>query len=256
MNGGVNMKLNIPKDAVIPAFKDGALVRAVSARALKKYNPSVFTGKNTRDGYDFVSIGLRQFAQDGKKVAALLLLDDVVRVFDGLPDDFVMPTNVRHVANRPQSEGGDELKNIAYTLYQVKLILKELVSYWRPAEKGSVDLSQVNPHSVEAGELYNEYKGLRSYLDADSVIYRLFKSKGVDIVEADFALPVAHCPFCDAKGHTLHINDKKNYWHCFACGESGDEVSFVQKMEKCSFIDAISKVTEFIKQNYQKEQEQ
>ncbi|MDD4110966.1 MAG: CHC2 zinc finger domain-containing protein, partial [Clostridia bacterium] len=54
----------------------------------------------------------------------------------------------------------------------------------------------------------------------------------------------ARCPFHNEKTPSFSINEEGQYYHCFGCGESGDVITFVQKMESISTGDAIRKLAE------------
>lgn len=45
-------------------------------------------------------------------------------------------------------------------------------------------------------------------------------------------------------GRDANCGVKENYIHCFVCGESADQISFVQKLFGLSFPDAIAKINE------------
>jgi DNA primase len=47
------------------------------------------------------------------------------------------------------------------------------------------------------------------------------------------------CPFHDEKTPSFHIRPGLGHWHCFGCGEGGDVISFVQKIESLSFVEAV-----------------
>ncbi|MDR1773733.1 MAG: DNA primase [Clostridioides sp.] len=49
----------------------------------------------------------------------------------------------------------------------------------------------------------------------------------------------ALCPFHSEKTPSFHINTAKQYYRCFGCGEGGDVISFVMKMENLEFLDAV-----------------
>ena len=57
---------------------------------------------------------------------------------------------------------------------------------------------------------------------------------------------VAMCPFHDDHDPSLQIDKDKQVFRCFVCDSGGDVFSFVQKYEKCSFMEAIRKVAEII----------
>ena len=56
----------------------------------------------------------------------------------------------------------------------------------------------------------------------------------------------AMCPFHDDHDPSLQIDKEKQMCRCYVCDSGGDVFSFVQKYEKCSFMDAIKKVAEII----------
>ena len=48
------------------------------------------------------------------------------------------------------------------------------------------------------------------------------------------------CPLHNEKTPSFHIDPERNTWHCFgACGDGGDAISFIEKKEKLSFIEAV-----------------
>ena len=49
----------------------------------------------------------------------------------------------------------------------------------------------------------------------------------------------ALCPFHSEKTPSFSINEELQFYHCFGCGESGDVVSFIEKMEHIEFGEAI-----------------
>ena len=49
----------------------------------------------------------------------------------------------------------------------------------------------------------------------------------------------ACCPFHSEKTPSFHINTARGFYHCFGCGESGDAIKFVQKMEGLTFLEAV-----------------
>ncbi|CRF35702.1 DNA primase-like protein [Brachyspira suanatina] len=53
----------------------------------------------------------------------------------------------------------------------------------------------------------------------------------------------AICPFHNDKNPSLSFNIKDNYYHCFSCGASGDNIKLVMELLKCSFNEAIIFIT-------------
>ena len=50
------------------------------------------------------------------------------------------------------------------------------------------------------------------------------------------------CPFHDEKTPSFTIRPAVGAWHCFGCGEGGDLISFVQKVEHLSFSEAVERL--------------
>ncbi|MGO1738783.1 MAG: DNA primase, partial [Actinomycetaceae bacterium] len=52
------------------------------------------------------------------------------------------------------------------------------------------------------------------------------------------------CPFHDERTPSFHVRPQIGVWHCFGCGEGGDVVSFVQRIENLSFAEAVELLAE------------
>ena len=71
----------------------------------------------------------------------------------------------------------------------------------------------------------------------------LIASYGIQVKTAG-ASKKACCPFHNEKTPSFNINEAKGFYHCFGCGESGDAIKFVQKMEGLTFVEAVKKLAE------------
>ncbi|HLS62424.1 MAG TPA: DNA primase [Ruania sp.] len=47
------------------------------------------------------------------------------------------------------------------------------------------------------------------------------------------------CPFHDERSPSFHVRPHLGLWHCFGCGEGGDVISFVQKIDHLTFTEAV-----------------
>ena len=71
----------------------------------------------------------------------------------------------------------------------------------------------------------------------------LIASYGIHLKSAG-ASKKACCPFHHEKTPSFAVNEARGYYHCFGCGESGDAIKFVSKMEGLSFVEAVKKLAE------------
>lgn len=46
---------------------------------------------------------------------------------------------------------------------------------------------------------------------------------------------VGLCPFHAEKRPSFHVNEEKEVYHCFGCGEGGDVIKFIQNIENLDF---------------------
>lgn len=47
------------------------------------------------------------------------------------------------------------------------------------------------------------------------------------------------CPFHDEKSPSFHVRPHVGRYHCFGCGEGGDVISFIQKVDGLTFTEAV-----------------
>jgi len=47
------------------------------------------------------------------------------------------------------------------------------------------------------------------------------------------------CPFHKEKTASFSVNDDKKFYHCFGCGATGDIITFVERTQNLSFLDAV-----------------
>ncbi|MCB1557632.1 MAG: DNA primase [Alphaproteobacteria bacterium] len=50
------------------------------------------------------------------------------------------------------------------------------------------------------------------------------------------------CPFHREKTPSFHVNDEKQFFHCFGCGAHGDALGFVMRHDNLSFIETIEQL--------------
>ena len=52
------------------------------------------------------------------------------------------------------------------------------------------------------------------------------------------------CPFHDERSPSFHVTPSRGMWYCFGCGEGGDVLSFVQKIDHLTFAEVVEKLAE------------
>lgn len=50
------------------------------------------------------------------------------------------------------------------------------------------------------------------------------------------------CPFHDERTPSFHVTPSRGMWYCFGCGEGGDVLGFVQKIDHLSFAETVEKL--------------
>lgn len=75
----------------------------------------------------------------------------------------------------------------------------------------------------------------------------------VDVVSEHVALKSAGvdslkglCPFHDERSPSFHVRPSMGYYHCFGCAESGDAISFIQRMDHLTFSETVERLAQRI----------
>jgi len=74
----------------------------------------------------------------------------------------------------------------------------------------------------------------------------------VDLIDSHVPLKkagsnyVARCPFHDEKSPSFSVSQKKQFYHCFGCGEGGDAISFLEKYSNLDFVEAVEDLASFL----------
>ena len=83
-----------------------------------------------------------------------------------------------------------------------------------------------------------DVKELKARLDIVSII-----SRYVTLIKAGAGFK-AKCPFHKDDTPSMTVSAEKGLWHCFGCGEGGDVIGFVMKIERLSFMEAVRRLAE------------
>jgi DNA primase len=52
------------------------------------------------------------------------------------------------------------------------------------------------------------------------------------------------CPFHDEKTPSFNVNPSRQFFHCFGCGEGGDVISFLMKVDGLTFTETVERLAE------------
>ena len=73
----------------------------------------------------------------------------------------------------------------------------------------------------------------------------------VDLIDSHVPLKkaggsyVARCPFHTEKSPSFSVNQKKQFYHCFGCGEGGDAIRFLEHYNHLNFVEAVEDLASF-----------
>lgn len=106
----------------------------------------------------------------------------------------------------------------------------------RPPGAGRVDLSVQTPRLSGVAGLINEedIAEVRDRARIDDVI-----SSYVSLKPAGGGSLKGLCPFHEEKTPSFQVTPSRGFYYCFGCGESGDVITFVRKVNNLSFAEAV-----------------
>ncbi len=82
----------------------------------------------------------------------------------------------------------------------------------------------------------------------------------VDLIDSHVPLKktgsnyMARCPFHNEKTPSFSVNRKKQFYHCFGCGASGNAISFLMDYDHLDFVEAVEDLASFIGVDVPREQ--
>jgi len=83
----------------------------------------------------------------------------------------------------------------------------------------------------------DDVEHIREHSRVEEVVgeYVTLKSAGVGSMKG-------LCPFHDERTPSFHVRPPVGLWHCFGCGEGGDVIDFVQKIDHLGFTEAVERL--------------
>ncbi len=106
-------------------------------------------------------------------------------------------------------------------------------------------VTQSGPPSRSGSTLDPRIANLRVVLSDDTIQQVRDRSNIAQVVGERVKLQRAGrslkglCPFHKEKTPSFHVNEERNFYHCFGCQAHGDSIRFVQETEGLSFIEAV-----------------
>ena len=97
--------------------------------------------------------------------------------------------------------------------------------------------------SMSADVGANVEKALSRVREAADIVHIIGEHVKLRRSGADFRGP---CPFHGGKNPNFSVSPRRQAYHCFKCGESGDVFSFLQKQLGMTFPDALRSVAETV----------
>jgi len=108
----------------------------------------------------------------------------------------------------------------------------------------------------EAKIIFPEYEGviIKPSAYATNFQQKIQQSESVDIVEIvnsylelkkSGSRYIARCPFHSDKNPSFVVFPKGNNYHCFGCGEHGNIINFLMKIENISFKHAVRSLSHY-----------
>jgi DNA primase len=89
-----------------------------------------------------------------------------------------------------------------------------------------------------AGRIRDEdVKAVRDAVPIDAVV-----SEYLQLKQAGGGNLKGLCPFHDEKSPSFQVSPSKGLYHCFGCGEGGDTLAFVMKLDHLSFTEAVERL--------------
>ncbi len=88
---------------------------------------------------------------------------------------------------------------------------------------------------------YNHLKQKKTKKDFDLITIKAIPIENLydfDRLKQGGSRSRAYCPFHTGHSPSFDIYHEDNHFHCFGCGEHGDNITFIQKLNDVSFKEA------------------
>lgn len=89
---------------------------------------------------------------------------------------------------------------------------------------------------------------MAGYIPRDFINDLLARVDIVDVIDSRVKLKkrgknhIACCPFHQEKTPSFSVNQSKQFFHCFGCGESGNAIDFLMKYDRLEFVESIEEL--------------
>jgi hypothetical protein len=89
----------------------------------------------------------------------------------------------------------------------------------------------------------NSYRSQQKSIIASLSLADVVRGRGIQLHPSGPGRYLALCPFHCERSPSFFIFENSNKYHCFGCGEHGDAIDFVRKLDGCSFREAVERLT-------------
>jgi hypothetical protein len=165
-----------------------------------------------------------------------------------LPFTYIMEPVISGNKQSWRSVPTDPDNEALFDLWCAKQYTGRNVGLWEAISVFKDNLYGLCIDNIASGGNRAHWLGLLDKIKNDRKLdIEMAKAYSMERLFADYGLESRYgqylCPFHSDTNPSMSIHKKTNRFKCWSCGESGDSIDFVMKMNKCSFAEAVKLLT-------------